>query len=417
MKYQVTKIESIADLLRGISYKKDQALNRKIEGHIPVLRANNIDGELNFEDLVYVPKKMIGETQQIRVGDIVFAMSSGSKHLVGKSAIAKTNMQASFGAFCALLRMKENAAVLSNYLAYYFKGSAFKKYISEISKGTNINNLKREHILGIELPLPPLHIQQSIVAKLEALFSELDKGIEQLKTAQQQLRTYRQAVLKAAFEGRLTGEQVKEGELPDGWKWVKLNEIGKWTGGGTPSKQNPDFWRTGSILWVSPKDMKANRIMDTEDKISENALKNSSAKKIQKGSILFVVRSGIIRRLLPIAIAGKDLTTNQDMQSLTLNPEYSSEYVFWYCVGQEGQIRDYCAKDGTTVDNLEVPKLKSYPIPICSLSQQNHIVSEIETRLSVADKMEEAIAQGLQQAEALRQSILKKAFENKLNIQ
>ena len=76
-----------------------------------------------------------------------------------------------------------------------------------------------------EIPVPPLPEQHRIVAKIEELFSSLDKGIESLKTAQQQLKVYRQAVLKWAFEGKLTNENVKEGELPKGWKQVKLGEV------------------------------------------------------------------------------------------------------------------------------------------------------------------------------------------------
>ena len=82
-------------------------------------------------------------------------------------------------------------------------------------------------VYAYEIYLPPKPTQQAIVYKIEELFSELDKGIENLHTAQQQLKTYRQAVLKWAFEGKLTNENVKEGELPKGWKIQKLNDIGR----------------------------------------------------------------------------------------------------------------------------------------------------------------------------------------------
>lgn len=89
--------------------------------------------------------------------------------------------------------------------------------------------------------------------------------------------------------------------------------------------------------------------------------------------------------------------------------------MFWYyCQANEQVIRDKCAKDGTTVDNIEVPRLKSYPIAVCYLPEQQAIVQEIETRLSVCDKIEQDIEVNLEKAEALRQSILKKAFEGKL---
>ena len=88
-------------------------------------------------------------------------------------------------------------------------------------------------------------------------------------------------------------------ELPEGWEWASLSEIGEWTGGGTPSKRVPSYWSGGSIPWVSPKDMKASKILDSEDKITELAVENSSTKLISAGALLFVVRSGILRRMLP----------------------------------------------------------------------------------------------------------------------
>ncbi len=87
------------------------------------------------------------------------------------------------------------------------------------------NNLRNLIFGTIAIPLPPVNEQHHIVEKIEELFSELDKGIENLKTAQQQLKVYRQAVLKWAFEGKLTNDNVKDGELPEGWEWIKSNSL------------------------------------------------------------------------------------------------------------------------------------------------------------------------------------------------
>ncbi|MBC6493027.1 restriction endonuclease subunit S [Flavihumibacter stibioxidans] len=299
---------------------------------------------------------------------------------------------------------------LNDFILYYLNSIDYKFYVN----GTTRLKLTKGSLSAIPIPLPVLSIQKVIVSKIEELFSELDKSIEQLKTAQQQLKTYRQAVLKWAFEGRLTNEHVKEGELPEGWRIVNLNKIGHWTGGGTPSKRMQEYWLNGNILWVTPKDMKYKKILDSGDKITKGSIGQSSAKMIKEGSILFVVRSGILRRVLPIAIAGNDLTTNQDLQSLTLNEGFSSEYVYWYCVSKESVIRDSFSKDGTTVDSIDVPKLKSFEIKVPMEPEQHQIVAEIESRLSVADNLEATIKTSLQQAESLRQSILKQAFEGKL---
>ena len=132
------------------------------------------------------------------------------------------------------------------------------------------------HYSKLSVPLPPLPEKQRIVSKIEELFSSLDKGIENLKTAHQQLKVYRQTKFwKWAFEGKLTNKNIKDGVLPIGWKRVQLRQVGNFNGGATPSKKNNLFWKNGNIHWVSPKDMKSKVIIDTIDKITKNAVDNS----------------------------------------------------------------------------------------------------------------------------------------------
>ncbi len=203
----------VAELLRGINYKKPDASGEPAEGKLPVLRANNIGYGLNFEGLVYVPEKLIKEEQVIKKGDIIIAMSSGSKHLVGKAAQATKDFKGSFGAFCANLRV--TADIEPKYVAYYYSSQVNLKRISASSSGSNINNLKREHILGAPIPVAPPEQQKRIVAKIEELFSHIDAGIESLKKAKQFLKQYRQSVLNAAVTGELTKDwrEANKGKL------------------------------------------------------------------------------------------------------------------------------------------------------------------------------------------------------------
>ncbi len=252
----------------------------------------------------------------------------------------------------------------------------------------------------MKILLPSLAEQNAIVAKIEELFSSLDNGIADLKKAQDQLKIYRKALLNKSFDS------IKE--------YIPLNDCGLWKGGGTPSLQVKEYWENGNIPWVSSRDVKTKDIFDTERRITEIAIPNSSTKWIDKEAILFVVRSGILRRIFPIAIAKSNLCVNQDIQTLTLDERFYSEYIYWFLVGKESNIRHTCSKDGTTVESIDSAKLKSYKIPNCSLKEQHQIVQEIESRLSVCDKVEESIVESLEKSKALRQSILKKAFEGKL---
>ena len=381
--WKIEKVSNIANLIRGINYKKETASNNSFFESLPILRANNINGDLNFEDLVYVPKSLIKSEQLIKKDDIIFAMSSGSKHLVGKTAVAKNDFKGSYGAFCALLRINEG--INKKYVSYIFKGNNYRKLISEIAKGTSINNLKREHILDFEFPLPPLETQHAIVSKIEELFSELDKGIAELKTAQQQLKTYRQSVLKSAFEGKLTNENVKDGELPEGWKLKNLGEIFKVSSG---------------------KGIKINQLKGGDYCVyGGNGLNGYHSEYFIEESVLIIGRVGVKCGVTHItkpkgwvsdnALIVKPIIEDFDIKFFKLRLEFENLNKLSVSTAQP-------VISGNSIYSVQVflPKLE----------EQYRIVQEIESRLSVADKMEQSIHESLQKAEALRQSILKKAF-------
>ena len=414
--WKYVKVGEIATLLRGISYKKEQSSNSQLKNYLPILRANNINGELNFDDLVFVPSSIIEDEQLIKKGDIIFAMSSGSKYLVGKSAIAKKDINASYGAFCGLLR-KKSEEVSSTFLGYYFKGNKYRKLISEIAKGTNINNLKREHILDLEIPLPSLPTQSLIVSKIEELFSELDKGIEQLRTAQAQLKTYRQAVLKHAFEGKLTNENVKEGELPEGWKWVKLGEICNIIGGVTKGR---DFKgkKTIHLPYLRVANVQDGYLDLKEIKNIEVLPTDKEKYKLEYGDILYT-EGGDKDKLGRGTIWKNEIENcihqNHIFRARPMSDQINSKYIAYF--SQTKYAKNYFFKYGKQTTNLasiNLTILSNLPITLCPIETQHLIVQAIESRLSVADKLEESIRQSLQQAEALRQSILKKAFEGRL---
>ena len=311
-------------------------------------------------------------------------------HLVNQSGVCSTD----------ILVFQPTKLVQPKFALNYMMCRQFINEMSANMNGVNLPRVSTSTVTSYKFPLPPLVEQKAIVKKIEELFSSLDSGIADLKTAQDQLVIYRQAVLKKAFEG------IKE--------FKPLKECGEWKGGGTPSRQIKEYWENGKIPWVSSRDVKTKEIHDTERHITEIAIPNSSTKWIAKDSLLFVMRSGILRRIFPIAIAKTKLCVNQDIQTVSLDKNWNTEYVYWFLVGNESDIRHSCSKDGTTVESIDANSLKAYLVPFCNLKEQHKIVQEIESRLSVCDKVEESIAESLKKAQALRQSILKKAFEGKL---
>ena len=194
-------VKEIAEFIRGVSYKKNESSKTIKEGHVPILRANNINRKLNYTDLVYVPRERIKDEQFIKAFDIVVAMSSGSKNLVGKAAQSYQDYHGAFGTFCGLVRVSPQLD--RKFIGFFFQSSGYRNEISRLSSGMNINNLRRQHIESMCLPIPPLSEQHRIVSEVEhqlSIADEVEKTITaELKRAEQ----LRQSILKKAFSGKL----------------------------------------------------------------------------------------------------------------------------------------------------------------------------------------------------------------------
>ncbi|EPR5024752.1 restriction endonuclease subunit S [Vibrio fluvialis] len=161
-----------------------------------------------------------------------------------------------------------------------------------------------------------------------------------------------------------------------------LAELGKFYGGGTPSKSNEDYWKNGTIPWISPKDMSGVYINDSIDKITQCAVEQSNAKLIDEGSILFVTRSGILRHTLPIALATCELTINQDLKAFKLHrDDVDVRYLFIFLWANSSKIRKECMKVGTTVESIDFRFLKSFKVEIPCVNIQRKIVELFESFL------------------------------------
>lgn len=337
-----------------------------------------------------------------------------------------------------------------------------------------------QHIEQQKVLIPPLPEQRAIVAKIEQLFSELDTGVAHLKKAQTQLKVYRQAVLKKAFEGALTKtwrakqtdlptaegllaqikterqqhqaqqmaeweqavkiweangkdgkkptkpKKIKEvaplseeelkalPELPDEWRWINYESLCSKIRNGVSKKPdgNDDDQKIFRISAVRPFKFDLNdfRFIKNDDgKLNEFLL--------QKGDLLFTRYNGSRKYVGVSALFNSNeafLYPDKLIQTRLVgnnNPSYYEYATNTFASRKfiESKIRTTAGQSGVSGTDI-----KAMPVPVCSLPEQNQVVQEIEARLSVCDQVEANIAEGLQKAEALRQSILKKAFEGTL---
>ncbi|PLY12828.1 MAG: restriction endonuclease subunit S [Sedimenticola sp.] len=249
------------------------------------------------------------------------------------------------------------------FLFYFLKNTDLSSVIS----GAAQPQITRQSLAPFQIPLPPLEVQKEIVAEIEGYQKIIDGARQVVENYQPRIPVH-----------------------PD-WPMVELGEHFSTSGGGTPSKSKPDYW-AGDIPWVSPKDMKADVITDTEDHISEAAIEGSSTKLYPAGTIVCVVRSGILKHSFPVAILSRPMCINQDL--LAFKPKDDgivSKFLFYVLKSKSTKILEEGIKPGVTVQSFYNGFFKSYKVPLPDSDTQQAIVEEIEHEQSLADANKELI--------------------------
>jgi len=342
----------------------------------------------------------------------------------------------------------------SSYLFYFLQ----TKYedINKRPRGVGIPHVEPNLFWNLSFPLPPLPEQRRIVAKIEELFSKLDAGVEALKKVKAELKRYRQAVLKYAFEGKLTEEwreahngelepasvllerikeqrkkklgskykdpRQKDGgqvppldtselpDLPEGWAWARLGDVVEDVQSVNPKiKPEKEF----TYLDIASIDNTIQRI--TEPKVYYGKSAPSRARQLVKaGDILFSTVRTYLKNFAVVDEVYDGQIASTGFCVIRPHKEISNKCVFYYVQTNEFLNPLNQIQRGTSYPAVRDSDVFAQPIPLPPLAEQQQIVSEIERRFSVADEVEKVVDQSLKQAERLRQSILKRAFEGNL---
>ena len=425
-------------------------------GSIPWVKSGELKQNVILETEENITKEAIQNSSAkiFPKGTLLIALYGAT---IGKLAFlgvdAATNQ-----AICGIF---DNGIINSKY-TYYFL--LFKKpSLVQLGTGGAQPNISQDVIKRQEFPIIPLPEQRAIVAKIEQLFSELDNGLNQLKKAQEQLKVYRQAVLKKAFEGELTKAwRAKQIDLPTAEELLEQisEERNKWLdkeiiNGNTEAKRlrgklkknkflipgneyHPRNWKWVSFLAschlvvdchnkTAPYEedgiflVRTSNVRDGKLKTNDN-IRFVSQKTYEYWSRRCFPESGdiLFTREAPMgeaAIIPEDtkVCLGQRMMLIRVFPQFLlPKYLLYNILSAPFQQRFTKNAIGTGVKHLRVGDVENLMFPLCSVEEQHQIVQEIEARLSVCDKVEETIRESLGKAEALRQSILKKAFEGKL---
>lgn len=203
-------------------------------------------------------------------------------------------------------------------------------------------------------------------------------------------------------------------DLPAGWSNFSLRDLGGLSGGKTPSKSNAEFWSSRDVPWVSPKDMKRNLLEDAEDRISQVAVDQAGMTLYPAGSVLMVTRSGILQHTFPVALAGAELTVNQDIKVLRPVDGITPKFAFYLLKGFGREILSKCSKDGTTVQSIDSENLEAFPLPMPPAAEQMRIATKLDELLAHVDTLKTRINNIPALLKKFRQSVLASAVTGRL---
>jgi type I restriction enzyme S subunit len=444
------------------------------------LRITDIqNGQVNWRALPYCE---IHEEEMakyvLQEGDILFARTGGT---VGKSFLVKGSIPVSvFASY--LIRLVPHPQINPSYIYWYFHSHYYWAQIGLNKAGlkTNINASK---LSRLQIPVSPLPEQHRIVEKIEELLSELDKGVESLRTAREQLKVYRQAVLKHAFEGKLTEKWRKEhaselepaeillekikaereqryqqqpddwrqaakalesgsekskrptkptkpkelpplteaelAELPERWIWVRAGDVFDTINNGYTPESRFLSQQSGEIPFIKVYNLNFDGTLNFGKEptfvprhIHQGGLKRSIT---YPGDVLINIVGPPLGKVSVVPSDFSEWNINQAIVLFRPNNYLSTGFTNYY-LQNPVTIRwlEGTSKATAGQFNVKVSTCRMMPFPFCSTLEQHQIVQEIESRLSIAGQMERTIDDSLQKAEALRLSILKKAFEGRL---
>lgn len=431
------KVRDIADLISG-QHILAENYNDNNDG-IPYLT-----GPADFSFKYPIISKWTTKPKAIAHKDDVLLTVKGA-------GVGKTNILNIDKAAISRQLMAVRGAVLNHHYLFYYFDFLFHIF-QEMGAGSTVPGIDRESILNFQIFLPPLNEQHRIVAKIEELFSDLDAGVEALKKAKAQLKLYRQAVLKAAFGGRLTaawreahkeelepasvilerirGESKKAGQvshkeflidvstlhsLPEKWEWVSLGEL-------IDSMQNGiykprEFYsrdgvaclrmyniENGEIVW---KDIK--RMILSKEEIAQYELKVGDILINRVNSRELVGKAAVI----PVNLEKCVYESKNIRMRLKTNYTESKYVNYWLRLFGQGYF-NMNAQQVVGMASINQQQISAMPVPFTNSFEQYQIVGEVDFHFSIMDSMEKGIDKGIVQAGRLRQAILKKAFTGKL---
>lgn len=386
---EMKTLGTVATYINGRAFKPSEWE----KAGMPIIRIQN----LTSENAPYNYSKGIFEEKYIvHNGDLLFAWSASLGAHIWKGQDAWLNQH--------IFKVLPKEGIDRDYLYYFLLAVVAELYAK--THGSGMVHITKAPFMNTPIPVPSLPEQQRIVSRIEELFSQLDAGVETLKKTKAQLAVYRQAVLKEAFEGKYTPDvtmhEIKMGEIADGKDGLRRGPFGSAIKKAFFVESGYKVYEQGNAI---NNDCKRGHYYISADKYNE-----LSSFQLRPGDFI-VSCSGTIGKIAQLPADAEPGVINQALMRIRLKPDVIDPYYFMMQFRSEVFQRKIVSR-GSGMGNLagiKEFKLATMFIPE-NYENQKQIVAEIESRMSVCDSIEQTVDTALQQAESMRQGILKQAF-------
>lgn len=302
--------------------------------------------------------------------------------------------------------------------------------LNHFMKGDNSPSIRKGDIEKFVYPIPPLSEQHRLVARIESLFAKLDAAKEKVQSVLDSHETRKAALLHDAFTGKLTAKWREEHQtelreikqfpsklksapnhvdaLAGKWALVRLGDVITWSSGGTPSRKHPEYY-SGDIPWVKTGELNNTYIYDTSEKITKEAIAQSSAKVLPVNTVLLAMYGATIGK---VGILGVEAATNQACACGICSEWVDYRFLFYYLQSQKSSF--ICSGKGGAQPNISQTIIKQYEFPLPSLPEQQEIIRILGRLLAREQRARQAAEETLTVIDRMKQAILARAFRGEL---
>jgi type I restriction enzyme S subunit len=397
--WQIKRLKHIANVQTGVAKGKDNEGKDTIE--VPYLRVANVqDGYLSLDDVatIEIPREDLTR-YSLQPGDVLMN-EGGDFDKLGRGSVWQGEIEPCIhqNHVFAVRPTAVSSAWLNAFTGslaaqFYFMGRA--------KQSTNLASISSSNIMELPVAIPPANEVDLLLAHLDRETVRIDALIEKKTCFIELLREKRQALIThAVTKGLDPSVKMKDsgvewlGEVPEHWGVSPLKHLVRFRSGGTPSKDNLEFW-SGDIPWASAKDLKQEVLADTIDHLNQSAIESGAASLVPSGSILVVVRGMILARLFPVVETLVPMAINQDLKALVPSEKLNSRYLAHLLRGSSTESLSRLEEAGHGTKALRMENWVSIELPVPPLHEQLAIIEMLDIQTarldSLADKSERSI--------------------------